>query len=223
VVVAVGPRRDVVGREVERRFGPRVHVLDDGFQHLRLHRDLDVVCAAARDLGDRPLPAGFLREPRTALARADVLLMAREGWDEQAHGAILSSIGAPRVHFVSRRVVAFTDADARRTEAPARAYLLSGVARPERFAADVAAAGSTVVGHARFRDHHPFTERELDGVWADAVKHDATAVVTTAKDLVRLPARGRALPLVVLEIEAAVEQADVLLARLRAVAAGDRA
>ena len=70
VVVAVGPRRDVVGRAVEARFGRRVHVLDDGFQHLRLERDLDLVCLDVRDLEDQPLPAGRLRERPRPLSRA---------------------------------------------------------------------------------------------------------------------------------------------------------
>ncbi len=76
VVVAVGPRRDVVGRMVERRFGPRVFVLDDGFQHLRLARDLDVVCLDVRDLAGRTLPLGRLREGPAALARKDGAVVA---------------------------------------------------------------------------------------------------------------------------------------------------
>ena len=77
VVVAVGARRDVVGRAVEARFGRRVHVLDDGFQHLRLERDLDLVCLDVRDLEDRPMPAGRLRERPSALARASLVLLTR--------------------------------------------------------------------------------------------------------------------------------------------------
>ena len=77
VVVAVGRRRDVVGRAVEARFGKRVHVLDDGFQHLRLARDLDIVCVGEGDLGDACLPAGRLRERPDALARADVVLVTQ--------------------------------------------------------------------------------------------------------------------------------------------------
>ncbi len=77
VVVAVGRHRDVVGRAVEQRFGERVHVLDDGFQHLRLARDLDVVCLDVHDLDDRPLPAGRLREAPQALERAQLVLLTR--------------------------------------------------------------------------------------------------------------------------------------------------
>ena len=73
VLVAVGRRRDRVGRAVEARYGRRVHVLDDGFQHLRLFRDLDVLSVSDADLQDRPLPAVRLRERASASPRADVL------------------------------------------------------------------------------------------------------------------------------------------------------
>src|SRR5260221_10222033 len=77
VVVAVGRRRDAVGRAVETRFGPRVHILDDGFQHLRLERDLDLLCLDVRDLEDRPLPFGRLRESPAAAGRADIVMLTR--------------------------------------------------------------------------------------------------------------------------------------------------
>jgi len=77
VVVAVGKRRDVVGRMVESRFGAVVHVLDDGFQHLRLARDLDLLCVDAGHPGGRPLPAGPLREFPSAARRADAVLLTQ--------------------------------------------------------------------------------------------------------------------------------------------------
>src|SRR5262249_56083068 len=77
VVVAVGRRRHAVGRAVEARFGRRVHVLDDGFQHLRLARDLDLVCLDVHDPADRPLPAGPPRARPAALARAARLPLTR--------------------------------------------------------------------------------------------------------------------------------------------------
>ena len=85
-----GPRPRVVGRWSKQRFGPRVHVLDDGFQHLRLARDLDIVCVDAGDLRDRPLPAGLLREVAGRRGRADVSSLL----DARATGRRLSSARA---------------------------------------------------------------------------------------------------------------------------------
>src|SRR6185436_92911 len=99
-LVAVGRRRDRVGRFVEGRFGPCVHVLDDGFQHLGLARDLDVLCLRPADLRDRPLPAGRLREWPEAAARADIVLW----WGDAADPALLARFPPDRTFPVARRV-----------------------------------------------------------------------------------------------------------------------
>ena len=201
VVVAVGPRRERVGRAVEERFGRRVHVLDDGFQHLRLHRDLDLLCATPADLLDAPLPAGRLRERSSAVARAGALLLA--GAEGEAPPAV-----SARVFHLRRRVEGFFDRAGLDRPAPARAFLLAGIARPERFLADVAASAAATVGSAVFRDHHWFTPDELQRT-ADRARHaGADAVVTTAKDAERLPPGWEPLPVVVLRIAAEVEERD---------------
>ena len=199
VVVAVGPRRERVGRAVEERFGRRVHVLDDGFQHLRLHRDLDLVCATPADLLDAPLPAGRLRERPSAVLRAGALLLA--GTDGELPRAAL-----PRVFHLRRRVEGFFDRAGLARAAPARAFLLAGIARPERFLADVAASVASSVGSAVFRDHHWFTPDELQRTADRARYAGADAVVTTAKDAERLPPGWEPLPVVVLRIAAEVEE-----------------
>src|SRR5262249_6464734 len=111
-VVAVGRRRDVVGPMVEAPLRRRLHVPDDGFQHLRLARDLDVVCVDASDLRDRPLPAGRLREHPSALARAHVVL---------AQGDVPLPRGATALVLpVSRRVLGFFDREGRSVPVPQR-------------------------------------------------------------------------------------------------------
>ncbi len=187
VVVAVGPRRDVVGRHVEERFGRRVHVLDDGFQHLRLERDLDLLCLDVRDLDERPLPSGRLRERPSAAARADLVLLTRtEAASEGELQALERRLGVERCFRVGRRVAGWRTLDGAPAAPPARVFLLAAVARPERFLADVAACGVDVVGRSFFRDHHRFRADELASVAARARAGGAQAIVTTAKDAVRL-------------------------------------
>ncbi len=187
VVVAVGPRRDVVGRHVEERFGRRVHVLDDGFQHLRLERDLDLVCLDVRDLDDRPLPAGRLRERPSAVSRADLVLLTRtEAASEPELQALERRLGVERCFRVSRRVAGWSTLDGVPAAPPTRAFLLAAIARPERFAADVAGCGVEVVGRDFFRDHHRFGADELGAVAGRARAAGAQAIATTAKDAVRL-------------------------------------
>jgi tetraacyldisaccharide 4'-kinase len=213
VVVAVGRRRDVVGRMVEARFGRRVHVLDDGFQHLRLARDLDVVCVDASDLRDRPLPAGRLREWPAALRRADVVL---------TQGDVSLPAGATALALpVSRRVLGFFDRGGRSVPAPQRPFLFAAIARPERFDADVRRLVPAVMGSRFFRDHHSFDAAQIAVLVRQAREAGADALVTTEKDAVRLPALPESgPPLRVLRIAAAVEDEDRFCDRLLAAARG---
>ena len=212
VVVAVGRRRDRAGRAVEARFGARVHVLDDGFQHLPLHRDLDLVCASAGDLVDRPLPAGRLRESPSALARADLILL--DG--DRAALAHLSEAHPNRVLRLRRRVLGFYGLDGIERPAPARPFLLSGIARPERFHGDVTSRVGHVSGTAAFPDHHAYSAADVAGAESRARAAGADAIVTTAKDAVRLPPSS--LPLLVLRIAAEVDDEPLLRARILRIA-----
>jgi tetraacyldisaccharide 4'-kinase len=218
VVVAVGPRRDAVGRVVEVRFGRRVHVLDDGFQHLRLERDLDLVCLDVGDLDDRPMPAGRLRERPSALGRADLVLLTRiEAASDEELRALEARVGPERCFRVGRRVAGWSALGGAAAAPPARAFLLAAIARPERLERDVAGCGVAVVGRAFFRDHHRFRADDLVSVAERARAAGAGAIVTTAKDAVRLesvPALG--LPLVVMAISAEIADEERLRARLLA-------
>ena len=206
VVVAVGRRRDRVGRAVEERFGERVHVLDDGFQHLRLARDLDVVCLDVHDLDDRPLPAGRLREAPQALERAQLVLLTRlEAVSEDELRALEGRLGRERTFRVSRRVVGFRTLEGREAARPGRAFVLAAIARPERVLHDVAGTGAIVVGRSFYRDHHPFRADEISAGVARARTAGADALVTTAKDAVRLNGMPPStLPVLVLEVAASI-------------------
>ena len=216
VVVAVGARRDAVGRAVEARFGRRVHVLDDGFQHLRLERDLDIVCLDVRDLEDRPIPAGRLRERPSSLARADLVLLTRlEAASESDLQALEARLGAERCVRVARRVAGWWTLDGVASAPPDRAFLLAAIARPERFERDVAGAGVAILGRAFFRDHHRFRAGEVASVAAQARAAGAAVIVTTAKDAVRLEgAPPPGLQVLVLGITAAIADEARLRARL---------
>ncbi|HEV8255036.1 MAG TPA: tetraacyldisaccharide 4'-kinase [Vicinamibacteria bacterium] len=210
VVVAVGRRRDRVGRAVEARFGARAHVLDDGFQHLRLARDLDILCVDPADLVDRTLPAGRLRERPPAAARAGLVLTIGGGDRESER-----SLG------LARRAVGFFDKDGVPRPAPVRPLAFAGIARPERFFEDVGA-----LGRMRFPDHHRFSPDDLRRVAEQAVRSGADAIVTTAKDAVRLPAWSPPVPLLVFKTEAVVSDEprfrDLVLAAGRRAAVRSR-
>ena len=224
VVVAVGARRDVVGAAVEARFGPRVHVLDDGFQHLRLARDLDLVCVDTCDDDERPIPAGRLREFPSAAARADAVLLTQSdvAAPDRLRG-LEARHGAERTFRLTRRILGYFGPDGAPKTPPARVFLLAGIAGPERLEADVGARGAAVVGRRFFRDHHAFTARDVEAAVAEARAAGAEAIVTTAKDAVRLPAAAADPPILVFRIAAEIGDErrfrDLLLAVARRIPA----
>ena len=175
-------------------------VVDDGFQHRRLHRDVNLLCVDARSvLADRMLlPAGRLREPLSGLRRADVVVLTRaerlSPHDVEERSRQLRAIAgrplpvfaaehAPRdvVAKPSGDVLALTELQGRRVA------LLSAIARPEYFEHTVAALGAEVCWHARRRDHHRFGEGEVAQVAARA-RADGAQLLVTEKDAPKLAA-----------------------------------
>jgi tetraacyldisaccharide 4'-kinase len=134
---------------------------------------------------------------------------------------LTARIGPERLFHVQRRLLGFFALDGTPRPAPARPFLVSGIARPERFESDVDSLVAERAGHARFPDHHPYTAPEWRVLLERARAADADAVVTTAKDAVRLPREAAAPPVLVLRIEAQI--ADEARFRARLLAAAERA
>jgi len=202
--------------------GSDVVVLDDGFQHRRVARDLDIVLVDGRDpfAGGRLLPAGDLREPPGALARADIVVLSGLRHDDPAEAArVAIARVAPRAAVMSagRELRGFADAAGAAQPAPRRAVAFCAIAHPERFRSDLASLGIEIVAFRAFRDHHRFRPAELHELQRAAASCDA-ALVTTEKDLARMDDRNAGVPLqglLTLVMRAAVHDADALLGRVR--------
>ena len=190
--VLVHPDRFRAGLEGERRFSTQVHLLDDGFQHRQLARAFDVVLVAPQDLDDRLLPAGRLREPPAALARASALLWLAPDSD-------LAS--------AQRRLAAFSPAPvflARKQALPlplAKPFAFCGLAQPESFWATLAELGVAPAGQRAFRDHHRYRTADLRWLQAAARAAGADGFVTTAKDAANLPPGLDGVQVVEIEME----------------------
>ena len=208
VPVVVGADRYQAGLVARDRLGARVVILDDGFQHLRLARTVDLLLLADADLTEQVLPGGRLREPLEAAARADALLVTG-----RAHaGQLGRDLGVDRSFTVRvdlrplRLVVPFGAAV---TQTPRRVVVLAAIARPERLMNAAKELGYSVEEAITFPDHHWFTAADVERVQASALKVGADAVLTTEKDAVRLEgvAAGR-VPMMFLPIDAHIEPQD---------------
>jgi tetraacyldisaccharide 4'-kinase len=210
VPVLVGANRYLSGLLAERRFGATVHVLDDGFQHVGLARDVDLLLVDEEDLSDKPLPEGRLREPLTSAPAADALLV-NAGYTT-ATERIGRALGVPTVFRVTRVLSAprvISTGDSVVVPSGARVFALAGIARPERFLSDLTAVGWQVVGTLIVRDHHRYTPRDIRRLAAAAKGAAAAVVLTTEKDAVRLGGcEIDGIPIAAVPLAVGVEPAD---------------
>jgi len=222
VPVLVSADRYLSGRIAERRLGATVHLLDDGFQHLQLARDVDLLLASEEDLTDRPLPAGRLRERLQAARAADAILVTA-GYDSAAD-RVGRALAVDTVFRVTRTIGAPREITGRRESVVvppgAPVFVAAGIARPDRFVADIAAAGWEVAGLLTFRDHHPFDARDIARIAAAAKSAAAAIVLTTEKDAVRLAVCDLGdMPIASVPLRVGVEPADRFRAWLLAASA----
>ncbi len=184
VPVLVSPDRYLAGRLAERRFDATVLLLDDGFQHLQLARDVDLLLVAPADLEEPVLPSGRLREPLDAASAADAVLVAGDAADAARVARVL---GVSRAFTVHRQFAPVRWLKGAADTAGCRTVVaVSGIARPARFHAALRAEGWTVAREVAFRDHHWFTARDVSRIADTAREVHADLVVTTEKDAVRV-------------------------------------
>jgi len=217
VPVVVSPDRYRAGKAALESFGAKVVVMDDGFQHLGLFRDIDILVVD----GENPvgnglmLPAGPLREPKSGAARADaVWLYGRK--EERLSGALLPELsGKPvvRAEMVPRHLVMQTgETVPLKKLAGARVFAFSGIARPGRFFKAVRHLGAVTGGCAAFPDHHRFSYGDVDRLKGRAHEAGADLMITTEKDLARLSGSASfALPVAALVMALEVTGDDALI------------
>jgi len=160
----------------ESGLGVGWHLLDDGFQHRQLARNVDIALVSSEDLADWLIPAGNLREGFGALKRTTVL--AVPAGDDSAVEQ-LQRMGLKQPVWRYRRAMAVPA-----VSGPVVAFC--GIARPEQFFAGLEGAGAQIAGRKVFRDHHRFEERDLESLRRLVEHTGASGLVTTAKDRVRM-------------------------------------
>jgi len=201
IPVLAGAKRALTGRYARENFGVDVMVLDDGFQHRWIHRDLDIVLLDSRQpLGNGLLlPRGPLREPPAALVRAGVIVFTRSedstgpSMDKELSG-ILSGRPVLRTRI---RPTKFVGADG--TELPLsflarkKVFAFAGIAQPDSFRQTLEGLGGVIAGFRAFPDHHRYTAEDWGRIEHDAGLVRADLVLATEKDLVKLQGIGQAL------------------------------
>lgn len=193
-IVCVSPDR-YLGGVLAEKLGCTIHVLDDGFQHIELARDLDILVTTIGEIPNgRVIPRGRLREPHDAAARAHFLVVtdatagaaSAEAW---ALG-ISQSCGARRTLGAPLPIRLKAD-----TTQLARVLAVSGIANPERFVTSLREAGHNVVDSMMFADHHRYSPKDLLAIESKMQGASADAVLTTDKDAVRFESLAPSFPI----------------------------
>ena len=189
VAIGVGKNRLVQGQRLEAQQKIDVFLLDDGFQHLQLARDIDIVLLdASREMGkERLLPAGRLREPLSALSRANLVVFTRIENAPGAREAIQRSGRFP-VFAAETRLLGFRLFGGDRTLFPADSigagpfFAFCGIGNPEAFFRDLQSWHVPVTGSRTFRDHHRYVAEDIALLERAAAQANARAFLTTEKD-----------------------------------------
>ena len=216
--------RIAAGQEAIKDFHTEVFVLDDGFQHLRLARDLNIACIDATNPwgGGRLLPYGRLREAPEGLRRADCVVLTRCDQVESVDGLReqVSELIEGRPIFESRmrplRVVSLKNGP-EVLAVPGRVGAFCAVGNPGSFFESLRGLGYELSLERAFSDHHVYSASDVDALHQLAKETGASALITTAKDAVKLKGLSFALPCYVLEIEIAIDDAEGFLTQIRRI------
>ena len=227
-----------------RKFAITTFVLDDGFQHRKAKRDVDIVCIDATDPfgGGKTLPAGRLREPINNLTRADIVVITRANLVENISDlkSEITDICGDAAIFVAENgfvnTVALEEFPAvtQRTQSQKRlsgngspespissnevrkrcALAFCGIGNPENFFAQLRADGFSVAATETFRDHHAYTKKNIDDLTKHARACGADIFLTTAKDAVKLSGLKFEISCFVVEMEMRIDDGQRLAAML---------
>lgn len=211
LIVVLAADRYKAGCLAIEKFAPDVFLLDDGFQHIRLHRDLNVLLLDAnRPFGNGwTLPAGLLREPQSALKRADLIIFTRSPASfipplqskpyccasHQLAGIIPLSSSASLANLFNKRIIAF-----------------AGIAEPQLFFKGLATKGLKIVHTVTYPDHAKYDLTKIKELTALINQHSADYLITTEKDGVKLSYAPPELAskILLVKLELAVANPEVL-------------
>lgn len=209
VPVVVGAGRVEASLFAIEKFSPDFIILDDGFQHIRLGRDMNILLVdAVEGFGNgHLLPRGVLREPLAGIKRADIVMIKGGCLESGSQGRLA---GLPAFSFRYRPATLYSLMDNAEKGLPyargKKAVALSGLARPESFLRTLEELGLEVIKSIAFPDHHAYSRADIETIKKES--KGADIIITTEKDGVKLKALGTDMPVFILGIDAVIEDEE---------------
>ncbi|MBE9535667.1 MAG: tetraacyldisaccharide 4'-kinase [Proteobacteria bacterium] len=196
VAVFVGPDRLKLAKYAQNKYALDAVILDDGFQHIRLKRDVNILLFdGEKGVGNgNLLPRGPLREPMRAAGRADIVLINKDGIEISnlikivEKNAPLAPVFRTNYKATQLKKLGTDETETLGSLSAMKVVLISGIANPGSFSKLVESMGAAIVGMASFPDHHEYKAEDMDKVFSLAEGLSANAIITTEKDAVKLEA-----------------------------------
>ena len=217
-IVIADADRVAAAEWAKRKFGVTAFVLDDGFQHRKAKRDLDIVCidAGAPFGGGKMLPAGRLREPVENLRRTDVVVITRANLSDEINNLKfeISNLAPNKPIFKAENRIGkitklFGDGEFNKGTP---AFAFCGIGNPENFYGLLRQENLNIAGSRSFADHHFYTQIDIAAIEREAAEAGAEVLLTTAKDAVKLSNLKFEMPIYVVEIAMIIDDADAFAA-----------
>lgn len=198
VQVVVGESRYAAGLEAEKNWGPRLHLLDDAFQHRRLARQFNIVLVTAEDFHGVLLPAGRLREPLCSLNRADAVVLTGDPPENVPH------LPVRHIWHIARTL--------QLDSPPKKPVAFCAIGRPKNFFAQLRRIGVNPAAELTFRDHHRYNQSDMQRLLRIAKSKQADGFIATEKDAINLGGlAGQLSPLSIVKLDLSLANADAVL------------
>ena len=199
IPIVVGTSRYKAGSMMIEKFQPDVILIDDGFQHLSLHRDLDIVLVNSKDKRSdhKLIPSGKLREPISNLTKADLIIITKSNIHAPSNYLInkIESFNRPTIYnelqIDSLLQIKSNKINKLDKIANKKVYLFSALGDNESFKKIMGYTDAKIVGHSKYPDHYHYTLDDLNDIEQKATKCNAEFLITTEKDLVKINPQNR--------------------------------
>ena len=194
IPIVVGTSRYKAGSMMIEKFQPDVILIDDGFQHLSLHRDLDIVLVNSKEKKSdyKLIPSGKLREPLSNLTRADLIIITKSNIHPLSNYLInqIESFNRPTIYnkIQIEDLLQYNSNESNKLEkiSNKKVYLFSALGDNEGFKKIMNNTDADIVGHSKYPDHYHYTLDDLNDIEQKAAKCNAEFLITTEKDLVKI-------------------------------------
>ena len=209
IPIVVGESKYEAGLKITSEFYLDVIIIDDGFQHRSLHRDLDIVLINSKDnqKTHKLLPFGNLREQISGLERADLIIYTKTNLHNNIGylNRLLKDVDIEKINSMLETKSMLIGKDKQEIDKAdlksKNIYLLSAIGDNRGFKKTVEKISANIVGHSKFLDHYTFKTSDLQKVQSDAKKLSANYIITTEKDLVKIPDVNLEIPIYALKTE----------------------